>query len=69
MAAKRSGSKRTPVKRGTVEVIAIKPGRRYEVEDAMRTLHRAEQIKRDGKLMSDVRVHAKELTKAAGRPK
>lgn len=54
-------------KKADVAVIAIKPERRYEVEDAMRTLHRAEQIKRDAKLLADVRVHAKELAKAAGR--
>lgn len=36
-------------------------GRRWEVEDAVRTLSRAEQIKSDPKLMKDVRVLAKDL--------
>lgn len=41
--------------------------RRYEVEDAMRTLVRAEQVKRDPKLMQDVRTLATDLKKVAGR--
>lgn len=41
--------------------------RRYEVEDAMRTLVRAEQVKRDPKLMADVRTLASDLKKVAGR--
>jgi hypothetical protein len=41
--------------------------RRYEVEDAMRILVRAEQVKRDPKLMADVRTLASDLKKVAGR--
>jgi len=44
-----------------------KDRRRYEVEDAMRTLVRAEQIRKDPKLMDDVRVLATDLKKVAGR--
>lgn len=40
---------------------------RYEVEDAMRALVRAEQIRKDAKLMADVRVLATDLKKVAGR--
>jgi hypothetical protein len=48
-------------------VAVAAPDRRYEVEDAMRTLARAEQIRRDAKLMADVRVLATDLKKIAGR--
>lgn len=48
-------------------VAKIEPDRRYEVEDAMRTLVRAEQIRKDPKLMQDVRVLATDLKKVAGR--
>jgi hypothetical protein len=41
--------------------------RRWEVEDAMRTLARAEQVKRDAKLMADVRTLAADLKRVAGR--
>ena len=44
-----------------------KEERRYQVEDAMRTLTRAEQIRKDAKLMADVRVHAKDLAKVVAR--
>ena len=52
--------------------ITVAPGvakeqRRYEVEDAMRTLTRAEQIRRDPKLMADVRTLATDLKKVVGR--
>lgn len=40
---------------------------RYKVEDAMRTLTRAEQIKADTKLMGKVRVAATEIKRVAGR--
>ena len=66
MADKKAPAKR-PARKAVVEVAVIKPERRYEVEDAMRTLHRAEQLRKDAKLMSDVRTHAKELAKVAGR--
>lgn len=41
--------------------------RRWEVEDAVRTLTRAEAIKRDARLMKDVRVLAADVKRIAGR--
>lgn len=41
----------------------IKPERRWEVEDAMRTLVRAEELRSDAKLMADVKAHAAEQAK------
>lgn len=38
--------------------------RRYRAEDALRTLIRAEEIKRDGQLMADIKVVAAEQAKA-----
>ncbi len=43
------------------------PERRYEIEDAMRTLARAEQIRKDAKLMNDVRTLATDLKKVVQR--
>lgn len=51
------------VKGGVSKATAIKPDRRWEVEDAMRTIMRAEELKRDVKLMSDVKRHAEEQAK------
>lgn len=45
----------------------VKPDRRWEIDEAMRTLARAEQIKRDPKLMADVRTLASDLKRIAGR--
>jgi hypothetical protein len=44
-----------------------KPDRRYEVEDAMRTLTRAEEIKRNPTLMKDVRALASDMKRIVGR--
>jgi hypothetical protein len=41
--------------------------RQYEIDDAMRTLARAEQIKQDAELMGDVRKLATDLKRVAGR--
>lgn len=41
--------------------------RQCEVDDAMRALVRAEQIKKDPKLMADVRMLAADLKRVAGR--
>jgi hypothetical protein len=41
--------------------------RQYEIDDAMRTLARAEQIKQDAELMGDVRKLAADLKRVAGR--
>jgi hypothetical protein len=46
---------------------APKPERRWEVESAMQTLARAEQIRKDPKLMADVRTLANDLKKVVGR--
>jgi hypothetical protein len=48
-------------------IATARPERRYEVEDAMRTLTRAEEIKRDAKLMKDVRELASDLKRVVGR--
>jgi hypothetical protein len=41
--------------------------RQYEIDEAMRVLARAEQIKRDETLMRDVRTLAADLKRVAGR--
>ena len=54
--------------RGTsAPVSAREERRRWEIEQALQTLSRAEQIKRDPKLMADVRVLAADVKRAAGR--
>jgi len=40
--------------------VVMHPERKWEVEDAMRVLTRAEQLKKDAKLMADVKRHADE---------
>lgn len=42
--------------------------RQYEINDAVRTLQRAEQIKNDKGLMAGVQKAAIELSKIAGKP-
>ena len=42
---------------------SIAPDRRWEVEDAMRTIMRAEELKANSSLMRDVRKHAAEQAK------
>lgn len=46
--------------------IRIRPMDRWEVEDAARTIARAEEHKRDPKLMAKVREHVTSLHKAIG---
>lgn len=41
--------------------------RKYEVQNALRTLTRAEEIRRDSGLMRDVKSHAKEQIKSTER--
>jgi len=57
-------TKPTPIKMSADE-------RRWQVEDALRTLQRAEQIKKDGGLMKDVKKAAMDLNKMVfgGTPK
>ena len=43
-----------------------KQEREWQAEDAMRTLQRAEAIKKDSRLMADVRKAAANLTKVVG---
>lgn len=62
-AVKKAGGKpaNSPVKQtgpGVGAKGSIAPDRRYEVEDAMRTLMRADELRKDSKLMSDVKRHA-----------
>lgn len=62
-AVKKAGGKpaNSPVKQTGPGVGArgsLAPDRRYEVEDAMRTLMRADELRKDGKLMADVKRHA-----------
>lgn len=45
----------------------IKRNRQYEVEEAMRVLQRAEQIKSDRGLMSGVKKAAADLQKVVGK--
>lgn len=48
-------------------VAPMAPDRHYQVQDALHTLARAEQIRKDPKLMQDVRTLAADVKKAAGR--
>lgn len=45
----------------------IERERKYAAEDAMRTLSRAEEIRKDTRLMNDVKKVAKEQMEAAKR--
>jgi hypothetical protein len=53
-------SKPTTIKMSSEDT---KRQRQWEVEDAMRTLQRAEQIKRDGGMMRDIKKAAMDLNK------
>lgn len=46
-----------------------KQERQWQVDSALSTLQRAEQIRKDASLMRDVRKSAAALTKAVGAPK
>lgn len=39
------------------------PDRKWEIEDALRTLNRAEEIRKDKRMMQDVKRHALEQIK------
>lgn len=54
------------VKRGTISAEQKKQERQWQVDNALQTLQRAEQIKKDAGLMRDVRKSASDLTKAVG---
>ncbi len=49
----------------TVKPIQSKEERRWQVEDALRTLQRAEEIRKDGKLMGEVKTSINNLQKMA----
>jgi hypothetical protein len=46
--------------------VSVRPMDRFEVEDAARTIARAEEHKRNPKLMKAVRAHVQGLHKAVG---
>lgn len=50
--------KNPPVKTTGTSGSLVASDRKWEIEDAMRTIMRAEELKRDGKLMADVKKHA-----------
>ena len=49
----------------SIKPIQSKEERRWQVEDALRTLQRADQIRKDPKLMSDVKTSISNLQKMA----
>ena len=53
-------------KSATVAIMP-KPDRRWEVEDALRTLARAEEIRCDAKLMADVKRAATNMQRAVNK--
>lgn len=65
--ARKSKSADTPS--ATSGSIGINPERerQYRAEDALRTLTRADEIRRDAALMRDVKSHAKQQIKTVGR--
>lgn len=63
-----TGFKKT--RRGAPRVglaIRIRPMDQFDVQDAARTIARAEEHKRDPELMAKVRDHIQSLSKAVGR--
>jgi hypothetical protein len=62
MAIKKSTTKKAPVKRSTSNVsIAPKAEmRKWEIESALSTLKRADEIRKDAKMMNDVKKLAQE---------
>ena len=62
MAIKKSTTKKAPVKRSTSNVsIAPKAEmRKWEIESALSTLKRADEIRKDAKMMNDVKKLAQQ---------
>lgn len=56
-----------PKKTGSGKSAPVSPDKHYEVQEAMHVLTRAEQIRKDPKLMADVRALATDLKRIAGR--
>lgn len=63
MATKKSKSSRSSM---TVSGISKAEARKWEVESAMNTLRRAEEIRKDNKMMNDVKKFAQEQIKMLG---
>ena len=63
MAAKKSKSSRSSL---TVSGVSKAESRKWEVESAMNTLRRAEEIRKDAKMMNDVKKFAQEQIKMLG---
>lgn len=58
MAVKKTTSKKTPVKKASTGMISATPKaemRKWEIESALSTLKRADEIRKDAKMMADVK--------------
>ena len=60
MATKKATTKKSATKKATISSPSLKQERRWEIESALETLKRAESIKKDSKLMGDVKKLAQE---------
>lgn len=69
MAAKKSTTKATP-KKASASISISSPSknemRKWEIESAMNTLRRADEIRKDSKMMNDVKKLAQEQIKMLG---
>ena len=69
MAVKKSTSKSTP-KKSSASISISSPSktemRKWEIESAMNTLRRADEIRKDSKMMNDVKKLAQEQIKMLG---
>lgn len=69
MAAKKSTTKSTP-KKSSASISISSPSknemRKWEIESAMNTLRRADEIRKDSKMMNDVKKLAQEQIKMLG---
>ncbi len=63
MATKKSKSSRSSM---IVSGVSKAEARKWEVESAMNTLRRAEEIRKDNKMMNDVKKFAQEQIKMLG---
>jgi hypothetical protein len=71
MATKKSTSKSAPARKSSSVGLSILGGnkadmRKWEIESAMNTLRRAEEIRKNPKMMSDVKKFAQEQIKMLG---
>ena len=69
MAAKKSNTKSTP-KKTSASISISSPSknemRKWEIESAMNTLRRADEIRKDSKMMNDVKKFAQDQIKMLG---